>query len=32
LGNLYHRPGRGFTDKLVQDTDLGLKSIRMKMV
>jgi hypothetical protein len=32
LDNLYHRLGRGFTDELVQDTSLGLESIRMKMV
>jgi hypothetical protein len=32
LGNLSHRLGRGFMDELVQDTNLGLESIRMKMV
>jgi hypothetical protein len=32
LRNLYHRLGRGFTDKLVQDTILDLQPIYRNMV
>jgi hypothetical protein len=32
LGNLYHRLGCGFTNKLVQDTSLDLQLIYRNMV